>query len=89
MNEYRDEMACYCSLWLRCWQAGRKGPGQESDWRFSLEDPETGHKQGFSNLEELVAYLKTEVLIAAPDFARVENGKTDPDRAPGAIRAKE
>jgi hypothetical protein len=46
---------------LRMWQV----PSQEAEgaraWRFSLVDPETGEKQGFSDLGGLVAFLEGEM----------------------------
>lgn len=43
-----------CSYLLRLWRTEGSGG---SDWRASLEVPETGERIGFANLEELVAYL--------------------------------
>jgi hypothetical protein len=42
------------SFLLRLWYTD--GPGG-SDWRASLENPETGERIGFARLEELFAYL--------------------------------
>ncbi len=39
---------------MRIWQEQTDSPV----WRFSLEDPNTGHQRGFSCLTELVAYLE-------------------------------
>ena len=38
-------------------------------WRFSLEDPHTGQRQGFADLQELMAFLeaKTGKEINPPD----------------------
>jgi len=44
----------YRSFLLRLWQIMEKG---EQEWRASLENVETGEKHGFTNLEELWAYL--------------------------------
>jgi len=41
---------------MRFWQEQIDSPV----WRFSLEDPNTGHQRGFSCLTELVAYLEGE-----------------------------
>ena len=42
----------YCAFLLRLWR--EEG---ETYWRASLEDPLTGEKQGFANLNRLVKYL--------------------------------
>ena len=31
-------------------------------WRFSLEDPRTGQRRGFADLEALVVYLEQEMV---------------------------
>ena len=32
------------------------------DWRFNLEDAQTGQKRGFTDLEALVAFLQAELM---------------------------
>jgi hypothetical protein len=43
----------YHAYLLRLW---REQP--ENPWRASLEDPHTGERQSFTNLEKLVCYLE-------------------------------
>jgi hypothetical protein len=43
----------YYSYMLRLWQAGRK-----LFWRASLEDPHTGQRFTFQNLEQLFSFLE-------------------------------
>ena len=57
----------YYSYLLRCWS---DGPGI---WRFSVEDPHTGARRGFTTLAALVAFL--DATLCAEDAA---------DHAPGA-----
>ncbi len=45
----------YLAYMLRLWQVGR---GRALAWRASLEDPHTGERKGFSDLESLLAFLK-------------------------------
>ena len=47
---------------MRLWRD--KTPSEEipSGWRFSIENPSTGQRRGFSNLEELVAFLENLTL---------------------------
>ncbi len=42
------------SYLLRIWQTGEP---DLFNWRFSLENPETGKRIGFASLEELFLYL--------------------------------
>jgi hypothetical protein len=53
----------YHTFLLRCWQE-RSTEGIEAIkvWRFSLEDPRTGERQGFATLEALLASLQTALL---------------------------
>ena len=48
-----DHLA-YKSFLLRLWQSGGAG---HPVWRASLEDPHTGERLGFPDLEQLFAYL--------------------------------
>ena len=50
-----QEQRRYFSYLLRLWQVDGAGA---SDWRASLEDPHTGERRGFANLESLFAFLK-------------------------------
>ena len=50
----------YRSYLLRFWQ--EHGESQAAAiWRFSLEDPLTGQRQGFASLDALTAWLRTEL----------------------------
>ncbi len=46
---------------LRCWEVRSPQPGGPVTWRFSLEDPHTGEKHGFANLEVLTDFLQAEL----------------------------
>ena len=53
----------HLSYLLRLWQA----PGEtEQPWRASLENPLTGERRGFADLEAALAYLRTQVLTTPP-----------------------
>lgn len=49
---------------LRLWQQSQFGSTArtETTWRFSLEDPHSGERRGFANLEALVAFLESMTL---------------------------
>ena len=46
----------YLSYMLRLWQAMSEAG---SSWRASLEDPRTGERQGFADLQGLFGFLTT------------------------------
>ena len=48
----------YLSYLLRLWRASG---GDSHLWRASLEDPLTGERTGFSDLEALIAFLLTQI----------------------------
>lgn len=45
----------YRSFLLRFWP--EQQPPEQSDWRFTLQDPRTGERLGFNSLESLTDYL--------------------------------
>lgn len=49
-----DERPRYLSYLVRLWQANSTGDPQ---WRASVEDPESGQRRGFADLESLFAFL--------------------------------
>ena len=53
----------YHTYLLRCWQE-RSIQAEEAIkvWRFSLENPRTGHRHGFASLEALLAWLLIELV---------------------------
>ena len=51
----------YRAYLLRFWEARSQYPDRPTTWRLSLEDPETGQRHGFPDLEALVAFLEAEM----------------------------
>ena len=47
----------YHAYLLRFWEE-RGEQGTSAAWRFSLEDPQTGQRQGFADLGSLTAWLE-------------------------------
>ncbi len=45
---------CYLAYMLRLWQVRTDG---DVVWRASIEDPHTGERHGFANLDRLFEYL--------------------------------
>lgn len=52
-----DEKRRYIAYLLRLWQENHTGV---SIWRASLEDPHTGQRQGFADLERLFSFLRVQ-----------------------------
>jgi hypothetical protein len=61
-QSYSDEKSLpvqvqtYHSYLLRFWEERAEGA---SVWRFTLEDPQTGKRQGFADLENLTEWLRS------------------------------
>jgi hypothetical protein len=47
-----EESLPYQAYLLRCWQEER------SEWRFRLQDVQTGEQTGFTDLDSLLNYLR-------------------------------
>lgn len=69
-----DGPLVYHTYLLRFW-AVRGRVGLPAVWRFSLTDPRTGERQGFADLETLVAFLRGQM-----------EGEPPPDREGGDNR---
>ncbi len=59
----------YFAYLLRLWQVAANS---EVVWRASIEDPHTGERRGFSNLDRLFEFLRQRTL----DSTRSEEGET-------------
>ena len=51
------EQRKYLAYMLRLWRVDTNG---EVTWRVSIEDPHTGERHGFTNLDRLFEFLKGE-----------------------------
>jgi hypothetical protein len=52
----------YRAYLLRCWREGETAAGEEPAWRFSVEEVlHERRRQGFSSLEALIVFLRTEL----------------------------
>jgi hypothetical protein len=49
-----ESIGHYRAYMLRMWSVEQSG---QAEWRASLEDPHTGERLGFSNVEALMVYL--------------------------------
>ena len=57
-----NEPPRYRAFMLRCWEVRSPDPDGLTTWRFGVEDPHTGQKHGFADLEALAAFLQVELL---------------------------
>lgn len=69
----------YCAYLLRCWVEHSGNPEHHVVWRFSVEDPHTGERQGFASFDQLLAFLRSELRDAPLNAAGDDN-----EQAPGA-----
>jgi hypothetical protein len=65
----------YRSYVLRCWEERSQAPAM-SVWRCSLENPLTGQRHGFANLEALLGWLQADLAAepAPPGQPPVDGG---------------
>jgi hypothetical protein len=68
----------YRAYLLRCWVTRDVDPARGTDWRFSLEDPHTGHRRSFASFETLVAALRAD--LTANDRGGMTRGSDAPPR---------
>ena len=66
----------YRAYLLRCWEEGEQGTGRGKVWRFSLEDAYTSQRRGFASLEEMMAFLRSQL-----------EGEADPPPRPVSIES--
>jgi len=68
----------YRSYLLRFWREPSEKPQRAGSWRFMLEDPHTGERHGFANLENLVGHLNNLMNSADTLIDPQFNSQTDP-----------
>lgn len=70
----------YMTYLLRLWRAGS---AEEPDWRAALENPRTGERQAFGDLESLFAFLQEKTGTRLPN-TRAQSRHPEPiDRPKG------
>jgi hypothetical protein len=50
---------------LRCWEVRSPEPGGPATWRFGVEDPHTGQKHGFADLDAFLYFIEHELAVAS------------------------
>ena len=73
----------YCAYLLRCWETSDRGSDLLPAWRYSLEDPHSGERRGFASFEALVAHLRADLGLDAPEPAETAPAAGPPDGAGG------
>jgi hypothetical protein len=53
----------YRSYLITFWEERSQDSDRPTVWRFSLEDPRSGYRRGFADLEALVAALEQEIQV--------------------------
>ena len=57
-----DKPPRYRSFLFTFWEERSQNPDASVVWRFSLTDSRTGQRYGFASLEEMIAFLKKELV---------------------------
>jgi len=60
---------------LIMWRERPARPGQPAVWRFSLEDVQTRERRGFADLDDLLAFLKSQMM----DVEMTSDDRPSPD----------
>ena len=66
-----DKPPSYRSYVLTFWKERGHDSGVQVVWRFSLKDPRTSQRHGFTSLEEMIAFLRLELASGRAN----ENGQ--------------
>lgn len=66
---------CYRSYLLTFWEERSLDSEAPAVWRFSLEDPRTGQRRGFADLEALKAALEQEIVGRQIDETEGQDGR--------------
>ena len=72
-----DKPPRYRSYLLMFWEERSQDPAATAVWRFRLEDPRTGKRRGFADLEALMAVLERETTGSRADAKRRVEGVGD------------
>ena len=56
-----DKPPQYRTYLLTFWEERTQDPAESAVWRYSLEDPRTGQRRGFADLQALMAALEKEM----------------------------
>ena len=67
----------YRAYLLRCWEEKSSSDEEEGVMRFSLENVHTGWKKGFGSLEDLYAFLRTQLKTGAQEESVTKEGLPD------------
>jgi hypothetical protein len=52
----------YSTFLLTLWEERNEDPNSPAVWRFRLEDPRTGQRQGFASLAEVISFLQAQLV---------------------------
>jgi hypothetical protein len=57
----------YRTFLLTLWEERNQDANSPAVWRFHLEDPRTGQRQGFASLAELISFLQAQLVDLADE----------------------
>lgn len=64
-----NEPPRYRTYLLTVWEERSQDATPPTLWRFSLKDPATGQRRGFASLDEMMAFLSSELAGGPHDRA--------------------
>jgi hypothetical protein len=53
-----SKSSSYHIFMLKCWPEHQQNNGITTHWRFSIEDPTSGQRQGFGQLDDLLISVR-------------------------------
>ncbi len=76
MTHAKTSNSQYQAYLLRIWRDDQRSK-DDSPWRFSLEDPHTGARRGFQDLELLMTFLRAQIdAPLSQDVSNIDGGKS-------------
>lgn len=81
-NTFFDKPPLYRSFLITMWQERSQDTDVSVVWRFRMEDPHTGQRRGFADLEALMAALQQEMdnnTIDEPGGNKSDKSRRQPD----------
>lgn len=57
----------YSAFILRFWPEAQSHVTPAKTWRFSLEDPRSGARRGFDDLEALLVFIESQLRVEAKE----------------------
>ncbi|TAH48087.1 MAG: hypothetical protein EYC68_22295 [Chloroflexota bacterium] len=73
-------------MWIEHSSTHAENAVQESTWRFSVEDPRTGERRGFSRFANVIDFLQGQMSSQANNSPLDASERASQDRLPSSDR---